>query len=74
MVFSTSKRRLAPRYPSSCDLDSVLHGVMYGVRFDFLWPGLAGVISSAGLVGLFAQGMMVSSLLTFEKVSDGGIR
>ena len=38
----------------------------------FLWPGLAGVISSAGLVGLFAQGMMVSSLLTFEKVSEGG--
>ncbi|GMH67390.1 hypothetical protein TrST_g2059 [Triparma strigata] len=33
----------------------------------FLLPGLAGVISSAGLVGLFAQGMMVSSLLTFEK-------
>ena len=36
----------------------------------FLWPGLAGVISSAGLVAVFAQGMMVSSLLTFEKVSN----
>ena len=41
------------------------------VGFAVFWrPGIFGLLSSAALLGLFAQGLMVTSILTFEDDSD----
>ena len=41
--------------------------------FAVFWrPGIFGLLSSAALLGLFAQGLMVTSLLTFEGPESSG--
>mmetsp|Transcript_17189 Transcript_17189/g.34432 ORF Transcript_17189/g.34432 Transcript_17189/m.34432 type:complete len:700 (-) Transcript_17189:10-2109(-) len=40
----------------------------------FWRPGIFGLLSSAALLGLFAQGLMVTSILTFERDSDSKMR